>query len=131
MDALFLRQVWAGNEPMFYDLTRDDSPLGRARLHAFVLNKGPWSRLDHDQAFVPGAPAKPAGANFYPPDTKKEEVEKWLAGLPLAEREQAAGFFTTIRRSARGGFAAVPYSIEYQGELAIAAEYLREAAKAF
>jgi hypothetical protein len=130
MDALFLRQVWAGNESMFYELTRDDSPLGRARLHAFVLNKGPWSRLDHDEAFVPGAPAKPAGANFYPPDTKKEEVEKWLAGLPLAEREQAAGFFTTIRRSSRSGFTAVPYSVEYQGELAIAAEHLREAAKA-
>ena len=34
MDALFLRQVWAGNESMFFDLTRDDSPLGRARLIA-------------------------------------------------------------------------------------------------
>jgi hypothetical protein len=130
MDALFLRQVWAGNEAMFLDLARDDSPLGRARLHSFVLNKGPWSRLDHDAPFVPGAPAKPAGANFYPPDAGKEEVEKWIAGLPLAERENATGFFTTIRRNPRGGFTAVPYSIEYQGDLALAAGHLREAAKA-
>ncbi len=130
MDALFLRQVWAGNEAMFYDLTRDESPLGRARLHAFMLNKGPWSRLDHNEAFVPGAPPKPASANFYPPDATREEVEKWVNGLPLPEREAATGFFTTIRRAPGGGLRAVPYSIEYQGELALAAAHLREASKA-
>jgi len=130
MDALFLRQVWSGNESMFYDLALDDSPLGRARLHAFVLNKGPWSRLDHNEPFVPGAPAKPAGANFYPPDTTREEVEKWIAGLPLAEREAATGFFTTVRRGPRGGLTLVPYSLEYQSELALAAAHLREAARA-
>ena len=32
-DALFLRQVWAGNDTMLLDLLRDTSPLGRARLH--------------------------------------------------------------------------------------------------
>ena len=40
----------------------------------------------------------------------------------------ASGFFTTIRRGPDGGFIAVPYSLEYQGELARAAELLREAA---
>jgi hypothetical protein len=33
LDALFLRQVWAGNEAMLLDLVRDGSPLGRERLH--------------------------------------------------------------------------------------------------
>src|SRR3989442_7167548 len=41
---------------------------------------------------------------------------------------RAAGSFTTIRRGADGRFTAVPYSLEYQGELARAAELLREAA---
>ena len=41
-DALFLRQVWEGNETMLLDLVQDSSPLGRARLHYFLLNKGPW-----------------------------------------------------------------------------------------
>src|SRR5206468_12322346 len=36
IDALFLRQVWAGNEGMLLDLIRDDSPAGRARLHYFL-----------------------------------------------------------------------------------------------
>lgn len=130
MDALFLRQVWAGNEAQFYDLVRDDSPLGRARVHAFVVNKGPWSRLDHNEAFLPGVPAKPASANFYPVDATRAEVEQWIQGLTPAEKARAVGFFTTIRRAPGGSFTAVPYSIEYQGELSLAAQHLRAAAKA-
>ena len=45
-------------------------------------------------------------------------------------RNAATGFFTTIRRAPGGALTAVPYSIEYQGELALAAAHLREAAKA-
>ena len=40
-------------------LLDDTTPLGRARLHYFLINKGPWSRLDHNAPFVPGVPAKP------------------------------------------------------------------------
>jgi hypothetical protein len=127
-DALFLRQVWAGNESMLMDLVRDRSDLGRARLHYFMINKGPWSRLDHNEAFIPGAPAKPEQANFYPAGATKAEVEAWIKALPDAERERAIGFFTTIRRDAGGKLASVPYSLEYQGELALASALLREAA---
>jgi hypothetical protein len=128
VDALFLRQVWAGNDPMLLDLVRDQSPLGRERLHYFLINKGPWSRLDHDQVFVPGAPPKPAGANFYPDGVSKAELERWMQSLPAAERERATGFFTVIRRAGTS-FTLVPYSIEYQNELAHAAALLRDAAQ--
>src|SRR5262252_3812029 len=57
MDAIFLRQVWAGNETILLDLVKDQSPLGRARLHYFMINKGPWSSLDMNQSFIPGVPA--------------------------------------------------------------------------
>src|SRR5689334_3747972 len=57
-DTLFFRQVWSGNETMLLDLVHDSSDIGRARLHYFMLNKGPWSRLDHNEPFVAGAPAK-------------------------------------------------------------------------
>ena len=127
-DALFLRQVWAGNESMLIALAGDASPLGRARLHAFLVNKGPWSRLDENAPFVPGAPAKLEAANFYPAGATKAEVERWLATLPDAERQQATGFFTTIRRAVDGRLVAVPYSVEYQGELAQVSSLLREAA---
>jgi hypothetical protein len=128
-DALFLRQVWAGNGALLLDLVRDQSPLGRARLHYFLINKGPWSNLDMNQAFIPNVPVKPEGANFYPPGTTRNEIEDWIKTLPEADRARATGFFTTIRRGSNG-FAIVPYSMEYQGELARAAQLLREAAAA-
>ena len=128
IDALFLRQVWAGNEAMLLDLVRDQSPLGRERLHYFLINKGPWSRLDHNQVFVPGAPPKPVAATFYPDGASKAELERWIQSLPEAERARATGFFTVIRRAANS-FTLVPYSIEYQSELARAAALLREAAQ--
>src|SRR5438093_576589 len=83
----------------------------------FLINKGPWDRLDHNRPFVPGAPAKPESANFYPAATTKEEVQKWLDGLSGDSKPAATGFFTTIRRS-DDSFVAMPYNIEYQGELA-------------
>jgi hypothetical protein len=127
-DALFLRQVWAGNETMLLDLVRDSSDVGRARLRYFLINKGPWSRLDEDQPFIAGAPHKPEGGNFYPAGATKQEVEAWINSLPDGERRAATGFFTTIRRAPAGRLMAVPYSTEYQGELAQVASLLREAA---
>ncbi|MBI3047351.1 MAG: hypothetical protein HYY76_03480 [Acidobacteria bacterium] len=126
-DALFLRQVWAGNETLLLSLVGDRSELGQARLRYFLINKGPWSRLDHDEPFIPGVPAKPPQANFYPAATK-EDVEAWLKALSAAERARATGFFTTIRRGPDGRLTAVPYSLEYQGELGRVASLLREAA---
>src|SRR4029077_16252630 len=109
-------------------LARDQSPEGRARLHYFLINKGPWSRIDHDAVFVPGAPPKPASANYYPEGASKADLERWIQSLPEAERARATGFFTVIRR-AGNSFTLVPYNIEYQGELALAAARLREAAQ--
>jgi hypothetical protein len=128
IDALFLRQVWSGNEAMLLDLVNDQTPEGRARLHYFLINKGPWDRLDHYRIFVPGAPKKPEGANFYPEGATKAELERWIQGLSEAERAQATGFFTAIRRGRNGSFSVVPYSVEYQNELARVATLLREAA---
>ena len=127
MDAIFLRQVWAGNEAMLIDLARDQSAEGRARLHYFLINKGPWDRLDHNKPFVPGAPAKPEAANFYPEGAAKADIERWMKSLPDAERAKAVGFFTVIRRNGNS-YAAVPYSDVYREELAHAAALLREAA---
>ncbi|MBX5483209.1 MAG: hypothetical protein IRZ16_15415 [Myxococcaceae bacterium] len=128
MDPLFLRQVWAGNEAMLLDLLGDTSALGKVRLEAFLLNKGPWDRLDHNRPLIPGAPPKPEQANFFTADSKAE-VERWVATLKPEQKAAATGFFTTIRKDENGKFVIVPYSVEYQGELAHAAQLLREAAQ--
>ena len=130
VDGLYLRQVWGGNEAVLLQLLEDRTPLGEARLHAFLVDKGPWSSLDRGAPFVPGVPPKPPEANFYPAGATKAEVEGWIEGLPEKDRAAAEGFFTTIRRGPDGKLVVVPYSVEYQGELARAAELLREAAAA-
>jgi hypothetical protein len=135
MDALFLRQVWAGNESMLLELAQQAAmPVGprasrmaATRLHCFLINKGPWDRLDRNAPFIPGAPPKPEGGNFYPAGTTKADVQKWMDGLSDKAKEAAIGFFTVVRRQGKS-FTAIPYSVEYQGTLARAADLLREAA---
>jgi len=51
-----------------------------------------------------------------------------MRSLSESDRSRATGFFTTIRRAA-GGFTIIPYNVEYQPELALAASLLREAAQ--
>ena len=128
MDRLFLRQVWDRNEFTLRDLQADKSAIGQARLNYFQINKGPWSRLDHDAPFVPGVPAKPGGANFYPTGATKAFLDTWLTTLSPTDHAKATAFFTTIRRSEEGQFEITPYSSEYRAELTRAAGLLREAA---
>jgi len=128
LDVLFLRQVWSGNEALLLDLIDDDSEVGRARLRCFLLNKGPWSRLDDGAPFVPGVPSKPRQGSFYPDDATREEVEAWLEGQSDEGRANAGGFFTAIRRGRDRRLVAVPYSIEYQEALSRVAERMRAAA---
>jgi hypothetical protein len=146
LNDVFLRQGWSGNPALYSRLQKDSTPLGRARLHYFWLNKGPWSDIDDFQAFLPGVPPrKPAGANFYPEGMTKEDFGNWVAALPEGEQKQATGFFSVIRwkdpqnpgannSPAKHALAnnrelvSIPYSEEYQEELTRAASLLRQAA---
>ncbi len=128
LNDIFMDQLWSGDRALYAKLQKDPTPLGRARLHHFWINKGPWDDLNDSKAFLPGVPPrKPLGANFYPEDMKKEEFEAWLKSLPENEREQATGFFTAIRRDQRK-LKIVPYSQEYRTDLEKSAALLREAA---
>jgi len=131
MDRLFLRQTWSGNEETMRKLAADQTPEGRERYRYFVINMGPWSRLDANASFVPGTPAmRPHGANYYPEDMTREEFNAWLAALPEADRERATGYFTTVRRTADKALRIVPYNREYADLLPEAAGHLRDAATA-
>lgn len=130
LDPLFLRQVWSGNVALKAKLEADRTPLGRARLHYFMLNDGPWSQLDENIAFLEGVPReKPPQAGHYPDDMTKQEFETWVATLPEAEKQKATGFFYAVRRDASGGLKLVPYSQEYGEFLRPAAKLLKEAAE--
>jgi hypothetical protein len=130
LNWIYMDQLWSGNRALYQTLQKDSSPLGKARLHYYWLNKGPWSSLDDHAAFVPAVAAKkPAGANFYPEDMTREEFEKWVSGLSEAERVRAQGFFSVVRRDPQSkALRLVPYSEAYKADLQRCAALLREAA---
>ncbi len=152
IDDIFLTQFWSGNHALYSKLQKDTSPLGIARLQYFWLNKGPWSSLDGEEAFLPNVPAKKLPcANFYPEDMTKEEFDKWMQDLNEDQQAQARSFFTIITRGPMtdpaqhelkpgqpvrmlggpakpGKFNIVPYSTAYRADLEKAAKLLKEAA---
>jgi hypothetical protein len=134
IDVLQLRQRWSRNERLWDALKADASPISRARLEYFWINKGPWSKLDGDRAFMGDfADVRipdhyPAGGNFYPAGATREQLESWMKSLPEEDRDQAQGFFTVIRKGPRGRFRIVPYSEEYKVGSKRLARLLEEAA---
>ena len=116
MDDLFWKQAYAGNKQAFLAGLKDES------VRQFAdINYGPWDRLDGDKPFLTQTEEKPLGANFYPEDMTKEELER-------SELKDAKGLYSVVRRDASGKLITVPYSQEYSGELNAAAGLLREAA---
>lgn len=132
LNQVFMQQYWSGDVAHYAELQKDKSALGIARKHYYWLNKGPWSSLDDNTAFLPAVPAKKLpGSNFYPEDMTKEQFEKWVATLPEKDQAEAKGFFSVIRwKSAPGGeLRMIPYSVEYKADLTRAANLMHEAAK--
>ena len=134
LDGIYLKQRWDGNTALYSRLQNDTSPLGKARLNYFWINKGPWSDIDEFKAFLPDVPPrKLPGANFYPENMSKDAFERWVAQLSPKEQEDAKSFFTIIRwaensRSPANNLHAIPYSRAYADDLTRAAGLLREAA---
>src|SRR6476646_10817563 len=53
MDDIFLAQYWSGNAALYPRLQKEaTTPLGKARLQYFRINKSPWSILDGYKAFL-------------------------------------------------------------------------------
>ncbi|KAF5957230.1 hypothetical protein HYC85_004455 [Camellia sinensis] len=169
IDELFHLQVWYSN-PTLRDWLKEHAGLSQ-------LDKLKWmSCLDENEAFLSTADSavkllpeatkrvkgwkgleyrtafpmlKPPGANFYPPDMDKMEFELWKDSLKEAQKQDAMGFFSVIKRHSEStldkslansaadsidhlvGSAhdlyTVPYSEEYKQFLTKAAELLHKA----
>jgi len=128
MDSLYLIQKWSGSMDLLAKLRADNTPEGKAKLNYFIVNMGPWSKLDHDEPFIDGVSEHPEGANYYPANMSKDEFVKWDSTLSDDKKKEAEGFFYTIRRDGDGKLMTVPYSTEYKTHLEPAAKLLHEAA---
>ena len=63
LNDVFLKQLWSGNTALYAELQKDTTPLGKARLHYFWMNKGPCIQgAPHDQADLDIGPDSPEPA---------------------------------------------------------------------
>ncbi len=116
MDDLYW-QVACGDYHSIYDTLTDE-----AAKKLFMINYGPWNRLNGNAPFIPGVGKKPAGAFFYPADMTKEEFEAF-------DDAAKTDLYTLIRRDSAGNLICVPYHIAFVDELNKAADLLRQAAE--
>ena len=116
MDALFWQQSFGEDKSAF--LASIDDPQARSFAE---VNYGPYDRLNGDKAFFEGFSSKPLGAQFYPADMTKEELNG-------AEVENATGLYSLIKRDENGKLYSVKYSQAYNAQLTKAASLLKEAA---
>lgn len=72
---------------------------------------------------------RPAGANFYPADISRRELDTWI--LDNAELAKTARSPYTVIRRDGDKLRIIPYSDEYLAQLEQAADALREAANAY
>jgi len=117
MDELFWRQAFGEDKASF--LAKINDP----KVQKFAaINYGPWDRLNGDQVFLSGYEEKAPGAQFYPADITKEELNN-------ADIKDKNGLYSIVKRDEAGKLYTVDYSVEYAQALEKAAGLLREASK--
>ena len=133
MNHVFLVQYWSGNPALYSRLQKDTTPLGKARLRYFWINKSPWSALDDFKAFLPGVPAGEAqGSKFLSRGHDPGGIrEPGLRPCPRRNRSRPRDFSPLSAARPDAGsktLVAVPYSEAYKDDLTRAASLLKEAA---
>lgn len=116
MDTLFWLQSY-GQPDSLLNAVKDEKT--KDFIH---INYGPWDRLNSDTPFVAGVGPKFPGANFYPHDMTKEELEK----SKVADK---MGQYSIIRRDSSGKLYSIPYHEAYKEPLQRAAGYLKQASE--
>jgi len=87
-----------------------------------TINYGPWDRLAGNKSFVDGIGDKALGANFYPSDMTKEELE-------ASDITDKNGLYSMIRRDKEGKLFAIPYSDFFAKELQQVSSLLLQASE--
>ncbi|KZN42688.1 dipeptidyl-peptidase 3 family protein [Pseudoalteromonas luteoviolacea] len=115
MDNLFWKQAFGEDKATF--LSRIQDPNVRRFAD---INYGPWDRLDGDKVFLSGFSEKSPGAQFYPHDMTKEELNN-------ADFKDKQGLYSMVKRDQQGNLVSTAYATEFRSELEEAAKLLRQA----
>lgn len=102
-----------------------DLPSADRTTRQFIdINYGPWDRLSGNAPFVDGVGPKPLGANFYPADVTREDIQA------AADHDPAIlDLYTLVRRDEAGNLITIPYHEVYSAHHTRAATLLLEAAE--
>jgi hypothetical protein len=93
----------------------------------YEINYGPWDRLDNNHPLVSAFGPRPPGANFYPANITKAELEAEVAkGGKRADSLKS--LYTMVRRDGSGALTAIPYSRFFAAQHERAARLLDQAA---
>ncbi|MBE0367181.1 dipeptidyl-peptidase 3 family protein [Pseudoalteromonas aurantia] len=117
MDDLFWKQSFGMDKTQFLSNIADE------KVRQFAeINYGPWDRLNGDKVFLSGFDPKTPGAEFYPHNITKEELNS-------SSVKDKQGLYSIITRDDQGNLSSTSYSEVFQTELTKAASLLREASK--
>lgn len=126
MNAVFWKQAYGDRELLLADLEGDDRRFAE-------INYGPWDRLNGNAPFLPGVGEKADGAEFYPSDITKDELNKAVRSAEAngnLERSAAlTSLYTLVSREQDGSLTTTPYSTAYSEQFKRAADKLRQAAE--
>jgi len=128
VDAIFWQQVSPDGYAVWQALSRSRAPGAHELAGLMEVNYGPWDRHSDDLPLFGGRP-RPAGANFYPADMSRRELDTWV--LDNAEHARAARSPYTVLRRDGESFRITPYSDAYLALLKRASSSLRQAAAAY
>ncbi|KAL0491905.1 nudix hydrolase [Acrasis kona] len=133
IDTIYLKQVSNLNLALLENLRVTNRCAGKT-LDYFLLNFGPWDRMNNNYVFVESddnhiPDPKPAGSNLYPDDIDAQEFDTWENSLSPAAKKAATGPYFVVRRDRDSRKLLVnKYSDEYEEELKVAATHLNNAA---
>jgi hypothetical protein len=115
---------WLQSDPQGLKLLRGKSIDPRVR-RLLEINGSRWDLIDGYRPFVGNEPHPPGGA-LYPPGLTREDIERYVKDHP-GERAAIYSPYTVIRRKG-GKLVAIPYRVEFNAQLELAARALRDAA---
>lgn len=128
VDSIYWSQVSPGADAMRTTVSKSSARAAQELAELMTIHYGPWDRHADDQPFV-GKQPRPPGANFYPADVSRRELESWLSSNP-GSRDDFWSNYTVIRRKG-AGLEAVPYSKAYADDLGAASKALNDAAESY
>jgi len=125
LDTVYWQQSDVQGWKLWNALAASKAPQDTALRRFLTINGSRYDLIRNQAPFV-GTQPRPPGADLYPADLTKEEVERYVQAHP-AEKNAIYDPYTVIRRDG-AQLKAIPYHVAYKQWIAPMAQLLREAA---